>query len=218
MREPAEDTRRKAIGYVRVSTKAQGENGYGLNAQRDMLETYCAANGLNLLTVIPDVMSGRRTDKLYGRAAAVAAIKAGIADVLVLKELDRATRDTSDGLSLMREAKAEGWRVVTTKGEDSAAIGDLELTIKLAFAQEERAKISERTKAGLARARREGKQLGRPSTIPRKTIAHIVRMRHSGLGAKAIATRLTTEQVPAPRGDVWHYSTVRGVLAREGVA
>ena len=41
-------------------------------------------------------------------AAAVAAIKAGIADVLILKDLDRATRDAYDGLALQREAKAEG--------------------------------------------------------------------------------------------------------------
>ena len=32
-------------------------------------------------------MSGRQTDKLYGRAAAVAAIRASIADVLILKDL-----------------------------------------------------------------------------------------------------------------------------------
>lgn len=66
-------------------------------------------------------MSDRQTDKLCGRAAAVAAIKAGIADVLILKDLDRATRDAYDGLALQREAKAEGWRIVTTKGEARAA-------------------------------------------------------------------------------------------------
>jgi DNA invertase Pin-like site-specific DNA recombinase len=218
MTTPDNDIRPKVIGYIRVSTKVQGENGYGLKSQRDMLETHCAANALNMIALIPDVMSGRKTDKLYGRAAAVAAIKAGIADVLLLNALDRATRDTLDGLQLMKTAKDEGWRIVTVKGEDSAAIGKLELTIKLAFAEEERDKISERTKAGLARARREGKQLGRPSQIPRKTIDRIGRLRRNGLGAKAIATELTRLKVPAPRGEVWHYSTVRNLLRREGVA
>jgi hypothetical protein len=73
--------------------------------------------------VIPAVMSGCQTDKLCGRAAADAAIKAGIADVLILKDLDRATRDAYDGLALQREANAEGWRIVTTKGEARAASG-----------------------------------------------------------------------------------------------
>lgn len=211
----------RAIGYIRVSTKAQGQNGFGLMAQRDAIETYCEANELELLTVIPDVMSGRKADKLYGRAAAIAAIKAGLADVLVLKDFDRATRDPLDGLTLQREAKAEGWRIITTKGEDTAAINQLELTIKLAFAEEERAKISERTKAGLARVKREGrKQIGRPSTICRNVIDRIVDMRMSdGLSAQAIARRLSSEGVPTPGGgSAWAHSTVRGVFAREGIS
>lgn len=53
------DTRTKAIGYVRVSTLKQGQNGFGLDAQRDAIESYCAANDLRLVAVIPDVMSTR---------------------------------------------------------------------------------------------------------------------------------------------------------------
>lgn len=211
----------KAIGYVRVSTKDQGENGYSLAAQREEIEKYCAAHNLDLLAVIPDVMSGKKTDKLYGRAAALAAIKARIADVLVLRDFDRATRDAYDGLGLQREAKDEGWRIVTTKGEDTDTIGDFELTMKLAFAQEERKRISERTKAGIARALRENpdKPWGRRSTIPRNTVQRIVRLRmQDSMSAKAIAAELTKDGVPTPGGGKrWAHSTVRGVLAREGV-
>ena len=209
----------RAIGYVRVSTKPQGQNGYGLAAQRDAIESYCAANNLELLTVIPDVMTSRRTDKMYGRAAAVAAINAGIADVLVLTALDRASRNTRDGLTLLEEAKDEGWRVVTVKGEGSDAIGDFELTMKLAFAQEERERISERTKAGLRRAKREGRKLGRPSPIPRPVVERIVVMRmRDGLSAKAIAAQLTKDGVPTPGGGAqWAHSTVRCAFAREGI-
>ena len=53
-----------------------------------MLETYYAHEGFE--------------------CGAVPAIKAAIADVLILKDLDRATRDAYDGLALQREAKAEG--------------------------------------------------------------------------------------------------------------
>ena len=209
----------KAIGYVRVSTKDQGQNGYGLDAQRDAIESYCAANDLELITIIPDVMSGRKTSKLYGRAAAVAAIRAGLADVLVLKDFDRATRDARDGLGLMQAAKDEGWRVLTTKGDDTDAIGQFELTVKLAFAQEERDRISERTKAGLDRARRHGTKSGRPigrrSEIPPEVVEVIVGHSRAGLGAKAIAKLLEADGIPSPSGGVaWHYSTVRGVIAR----
>ncbi len=213
----------KAIGYIRVSTKDQGQNGYGLDAQSDAIESFCAANDLDLLTIIPDVMSGRRTSRLYGRAAAIAAIQAGLADVLVLKDFDRATRDTRDGLDLMKTAKDEGWRVLTTKGEDTDAIGQLELTIKLAFAEEERRKISERTMAGMARARRQGtksgKPIGKPSRIPGEVVDRIAALSENGLGAKAIARQLMDDGVPSPSGGItWHYSTVRGVVARLGAA
>jgi hypothetical protein len=62
-----------------------------------------------------------QTDELCGRAATVAANKAGIADVLLLKDLDRAIRDAYDGLALQREPKAEGSRIVTARGEACAA-------------------------------------------------------------------------------------------------
>jgi hypothetical protein len=39
----------RAIGYLRVSTNRQAENGYGLEAQRDQVEQFCAANGLELV-------------------------------------------------------------------------------------------------------------------------------------------------------------------------
>jgi DNA invertase Pin-like site-specific DNA recombinase len=88
----------KAIGYIRVSTSRQAESGYSPDAQRDSIERFCAANGLELVALIPDVMSGT-SDKLYGRIAAVSAIQAGIANVLVVNMLDRSTRNMADGAS-----------------------------------------------------------------------------------------------------------------------
>ena len=35
----------RAIGYLRVSTNGQAENGYGLEAQRDQVEQFCADHG-----------------------------------------------------------------------------------------------------------------------------------------------------------------------------
>jgi DNA invertase Pin-like site-specific DNA recombinase len=201
-----------------VSTKDQGENGYGLEAQAHQLETYCAANDLNLIAVIPDVMSGRKTDKLYGRIAAVAAIRAGLANVLVINALDRVSRNTLDGLSLVKDAQAEGWRVLSLDGVDSDKVEKLWLTVRMGFAEEERDKISKRTKQGLIKARQAGKQLGRPSQIPRDTVARIVGLRmQERKGANTIARILTEDGVPAPAGSKWYPTTVRGVLSREGV-
>lgn len=152
--------RRKAIGYIRVSTNGQARNGYGLEAQRERIESFCKAEGFDLIGIVPDVMSGKRSDKLYGRYAAVAAIQAGLANVLVINAMDRATRDMLDGLKLLRQATIEGWRVVGVDGTDSATVDTLVLNAKLLVAEEERKLISKRTKQGLIAARQAGKQLG----------------------------------------------------------
>jgi DNA invertase Pin-like site-specific DNA recombinase len=210
--------RPKAIGYVRVSTKAQGANGYGLDAQRGLIEKYCATNDYELVALIPDVMSGKKTDKLYGRIAAITAIRAGIANVLVVNTLDRSSRSMADGAKLVADAKAEGWRIVGIDGTDTDTVSQLTAHARLLVAEEERELISKRTKQGLIRARQEGKQLGTPSAIPADVVERITAMRRKGMGAKAIATQLTAAGVPAPRGTTWHYSTVRGVIRRESEA
>src|SRR4051794_27390723 len=70
---PHNDVPLRVIGYVRVSTEGQGRDGYGLRAQIDKLRAHCEARGWELVTVIPDVMSTRRTGRMFGRSAAVAA-------------------------------------------------------------------------------------------------------------------------------------------------
>lgn len=208
----------KAIGYIRVSTNRQADNGYGLEVQRDQIERFCADNGLQLVALIPDVMSGKRTDKLFGRIAAITAIRTGMANVLVVNTLDRSSRSMADGAKLVADAKAEGWRIVGLDGTDSNTVSQLTAHARLLVAEEERELISKRTKQGLIKARQAGKQLGKPSTIDRDTVQRIVKARLAGKGTKAIANALTDSGVAAPRGGAWSYSTVRDVLAREGVA
>ncbi|ARQ63677.1 recombinase family protein [Mycobacteroides abscessus] len=208
----------KAIGYIRVSTTRQAESGYGLEAQREQVLSYCAANSLELVGLHVDVMSGRKTDKLYGRIAAVTAIQAGIANVLVVNTLDRSSRSMADGAKLVADAKTEGWRIVGLDGTDSDTVSQLTAHARLLVAEEERELISKRTKQGLIKARQLGKQLGKPSTIERATIDRIVELRSAGKGTKAIAKALDSDGIAAPRSSTWSYSTVRGVLEREGVA
>lgn len=205
------------IGYVRVSTEGQAsERSHGLAAQWRALEAWCRVMGHVLLTVIPEVASTRNPERMYGRLTVEAALRAGLADAMVVRDLDRASRSTLDGAQLM----ASGWRIVGTDGVDSAdPEQEFLVNVRLAMAQEERRKISRRTREGLETARAQGKQLGRPRSISPALARRIVRYRmKDGLSAQAIATRLTQKRVPTPGGgDRWHHSTVRRVLARAGV-
>lgn len=74
------------------------------------------------------------------------------------------------------------------------------------FAEFEWNTISDRIKAGVARARKQGKRVGRPSTVTDATKAEIRRLRADGLGKLKIAKQLgcgvsTVQTVLAtPRG------------------
>ena len=211
----------RVIGYARVSTAAQNERGHGLGAQLDHMRSYCVANDLSLLTVTHDVVSGGSSEKMFGRATAIAAIESGLADALLVRALDRATRDQLDAASLFKRAAKAGWRLLDCDRADSGDPSQrLTADIRLAVAAEERRKTSERTKEGLRRAKAQGKQLGRPSRIDADLVTDIVAMRvEAGMSAQKIATVLTECGEPTPGGEVgakWQASTVRRLLQREG--
>jgi DNA invertase Pin-like site-specific DNA recombinase len=87
-------------------------------------------------------------------------------DVLVVAKLDRLGRDALDVQSTVRllAAKGVGVRVLNLGETDlTTPAGKLLLTMLSAVAEMERDLLVERTQAGLARAKAEGKTLGRPS-------------------------------------------------------
>lgn len=207
-----ETTGMRVIGYVRVSTKDQGVSGLGLEAQRESLEQWCSQRGHELLTVTTDVISGAKTDAMYGREVAIAAVENGVAQALLVRALDRVTRDQLDAAQLMKRAERYGWRLMDCEGADSGEPSQrFAADIRLAMAAEERRKIGTRTREALDTKRKRGE----PGLVSTSAQRRIQILRSEGLGAKAIAARLTEEGIPtATGGDTWHYSSVRRVLRR----
>ncbi|WP_415047377.1 recombinase family protein [Gordonia sp. (in: high G+C Gram-positive bacteria)] len=195
-----------------MSTREQGESGLGLEAQREVLERWCAARGHELLTVTTDVVSGVKGDSMYGREVAVAAVESGVAQGLVVRALDRVTRDQLDAAQIMKRANDYGWRLMDCEGADSGDQSQrFQADIRLAVAAEERRKISTRTREALEQKRKRGEG-GLVSTTAQRRIQVLATQ---GLGAKAIASQLTREGIPTAKGgDEWSYSTVRRTLAR----
>ncbi len=202
----------KVVGYVRVSTRDQGDSGLGLEAQRESLERWCETRGHELLTVTTDVVSGAKTDAMFGREVAIAAVESGVAQGLLVRALDRVTRDQLDAAQIMKRANDYGWRLMDCEGADSGDPSQrFQADIRLAVAAEERRKISTRTREALEQKRKRGEGKLISTTAQRR----IRVLSLQGLGAKAIANRLTAEGIPtATGGDAWSYSSVRRVLAR----
>ena len=64
----------KAIGYIRVSTAGQADEGVSLEAQRTKIKAWCEANGYRLAVVHTDAgISGKRADNRPGLQKALKA-------------------------------------------------------------------------------------------------------------------------------------------------
>lgn len=151
-------------GYVRVSTRQQGEEGFGLEAQRDAIRRACTARGWTLVQIHEDVASSSK--ERAGLAHAVAAARAG-AGVLMAARLDRLSRSVGTFAALMDRAQLEGWQLVCLDPavDMTTPYGRAMAGVAAVFAQLERELIAQRTREGLEAARAAGVSLGRPSTF-----------------------------------------------------
>jgi putative DNA-invertase from lambdoid prophage Rac len=89
-------------------------------------------------------------------------------DTLIVTKLDRLGRNTSDVLATVERLASMGVRLhcLALEGVDlTSASGKLHMTVLAAVAQFERDLLIERTHAGLARARAEGRTGGRPDAL-----------------------------------------------------
>lgn len=111
-------------------------------------------------------------------------------DTLVVTKLDRLGRNTSDVLATVERLSAMGVHLhcLALLGVDlTSASGKLHLTVLSAVAQFERDLLIERTHAGLARAKAEGKKLGRRDALTEKQKAEIRARLASGETARGLA-------------------------------
>src|SRR5688572_3482910 len=86
-----------AVGYARVSTADQAQDGVSMDAQREKIEAWCQLNDCPLSEMFVDAgLSGGRADNRPGLQAALEAVarKGGVLIVYSLSRLSRSTRDT----------------------------------------------------------------------------------------------------------------------------
>ena len=109
----------KAIGYIRVSTQGQADEGVSLAAQRAKIEAWCSLNDAELVAVFEDAgISGASMNGREGLHAALKATTKGMA--LVTYSISRLARSTKDlleiGLNVKSLAPAERLRALPAGG------------------------------------------------------------------------------------------------------
>jgi DNA invertase Pin-like site-specific DNA recombinase len=92
----------KAIGYIRVSDREQGKDErFSLPHQREHIEEYCRQKNWQLIQIYDDVESGKGTTRRRGLKTALVALNE--ADLLIVHELDRLSRNLMDTLLIVND-------------------------------------------------------------------------------------------------------------------
>ena len=150
----------QAVAYCRVSSREQGLSGLGLGAQRAAILAFCAQDGgLEIAEWFTEVETGKRiSDTLIKRPQLKAALDlaALLEGPVIVSKLDRLSRDVHFISGLMVHGVEF---IVTELGRSS---DPFMLHLYAAFAEKERALISQRTKAALAVLKARGVKLGCP--------------------------------------------------------
>ena len=145
-----DDGIKRAALYARVSTEEQAMHGVSLDAQKERLTQYAKENGLTVVDIYVD--EGISARKRYTRRAEfmrmLEDVKAKKIDVVLFIKLDRWFRNIADYYevqSILDKYKVQ-WIATEEDYDTTTANGRLALNIKLAIAQDESDRTSERIK------------------------------------------------------------------------
>lgn len=217
----------KLVGYIRVSTREQGDSRLGLVAQREALERFCTAEGCELVEVFTEVASGKLglSDRPGLAKALQRAKRLGNVPVLVSK-LDRLSRDVAMVSGLMKDGVPF---IVAELGPD---VDSFILHLYAALAEKERRMISERTRLALGALKAQGVLLGNRTNLDdaralsvesnkrnaaafaAKVLPLVQSMRDKGMSFRAIALELDCLGIKTARGGNWHARTLIDMVER----
>ena len=229
----ANGRKRRAIGYVRVSTDEQTRK-YGLDAQEHAITAHCRALGLRLVTIARDEgQSGSNgLDTRTGLAEALARLEAGDADILIVSRLDRLARDLLVQETILERLARRGRAVLSVAEPDVTSDDPTRVLVRQvlgAIAQYERGVIRGRMLAGKAvKAAQGGYTGGAPrfgtrasnatlisDTDERAAVTIIMQLRHQGHSYRNIASELDLRRIAPRRSTRWHAAVVRRIAIRE---
>jgi DNA invertase Pin-like site-specific DNA recombinase len=225
-----------AAVYARKSTEQNvAEDAKSVTRQIEHARAFAAARGWPVLEeYIDDGVSGAVATKLTGRARMLAAAQDDKFSVVIVRDVDRLSRNDEELPGIiysLRDAGVEVWSYADqTRVDTRTAMSRGMLTMKATFAAAEREAAQARTREAMrSRAERGhvagGKVYGyrnvRTEHVAREiveaeaeVIRRIFREIAAGRGYARVAQGLNADAVPAPQGRRWAMTCVREMVFR----
>jgi site-specific DNA recombinase len=222
----------KAIGYIRVSTDGQAENGVSLAAQRDRIQAWADANGYTLAALYSDAgLSGKRADNRPGFQRAITQVCREKA-ALVVYSLSRLSRSVADTCALAERLNRAGADLVSLSEriDTTSAAGRMVFNMLAVLSQFEREQIGERTRTAMSHLRRQNRRIS--GQIPygyalaadgatlvevpaeQGVIGRICDLHSDGHSLRGIAADLAAHGILSKTGRAWTAPVIRGIIRR----
>ena len=179
----------RTFAYVRVSTAEQ-------NFENQIKEIEAAGFTIEPHRIITDIVSGSMpTVRRKGFTRLLEKIENK--DILVVTKLDRLGRDAIDVSATVAKLEKLGIKVhcLALGGVDlTSSAGKMTMGVINTIAEFERDLLIERTQSGLARAKSQGKTLGRPQIFLGSQKQHVIQQLEEGKTIAAIARNFNTSR------------------------
>lgn len=220
---------KQAVLYARFSPRPKKKDCNSNEKQEERCQAYCHQRKYTIISFHADKAVSGKTLNRPGLTAAISALQPGM--ILVVDSRDRLARDMLVSLTIHQQVKERGATIEMADGSPSRETpeGNLMANVLDAFAQYDRERFARRTRAGLARKKKDGVWLGKPpigwkfnketkklqaDREEQLVIGCIIESHLKGCQSPWIAKYLN-ENWGTCRGKPWSARTVRRVIARE---
>lgn len=234
----------KLVGYLRVSTIEQAEHGFGLDMQEAAIHSATKKLGGRIVATYRDegVSGTRDAADRPGLTDALALLRTGKADGLIVRDLDRLARAVSVQEAVLAEVWAnDGTAVFTSIPPQEVPRDDPDDPMRTAMRQmsgvwhelNRRLIVKQLRDGRNTKAAKGGHATGSPpygwrtdkdnetpngALVPvpdeQKALRRMGTLAAAGMSLQAIADMLTAEGHPTKRGGTWSAATVMRILRR----
>lgn len=221
----------KVIGYTRVSTQKQADEGGSLDVQRDKIELYCELHDHDLVEVYEDAGQSAKDMDRPALQEALDAVESGEAEAIVVHKLDRLTRCTEDLCRLMKRFKQKGvdFKSVQESLDTSTPAGRMVVKILGVVSEFDRETIAQRTSEALTEKSRNGEYVGGKPAFgydvvdgelvedpdEQEVLQAMLEYREAGLSLRKTAQRLADRGMYNRNGNKFGPKSISNIEKRE---